>query len=186
MYCPKCSQIQSSEEMRFCSRCGFPLAGVAMVVENEGVIPQLPAASLQPLRSTRRGLMTESVLLGAISWTVALALTLFFDVGGPFETVAKVGALLFFLLGVIGLLRFLYGFLFVKDLAAQPAGNVLPQKSPAVALADPPRRRALQGQRDFPATDFTRRINTKEIAPPPSVTENTTRLLEEQPPDTSK
>lgn len=36
MYCPKCSQTQASEEMRYCSRCGFPLHGVAELVASDG------------------------------------------------------------------------------------------------------------------------------------------------------
>ena len=186
MYCPKCSQLQSSEEMRFCSRCGFTLAGVAMVVENEGAIPQLPAASAQPYRSSRRGLMTESALFTTISWAVTLAARLLFNVGGPFENVAKIGALLFFLLGIIGLLRFLYGFLFMKDRVDQPEAHVLLGKTPRVGLTSPTMRGALPGQQDLPATEYTRRIITKEMAPPPSVTENTTRLLEEQPTERSE
>ena len=39
MYCPKCSQLQISEEMRFCSRCGFALGAVRELVAsgNAGV-----------------------------------------------------------------------------------------------------------------------------------------------------
>ena len=29
MYCPKCGQQQVSDEMRFCSRCGLALTGLA-------------------------------------------------------------------------------------------------------------------------------------------------------------
>ena len=29
MYCPNCGQQQISEEMRFCSRCGLALSGLA-------------------------------------------------------------------------------------------------------------------------------------------------------------
>ncbi len=29
MYCPNCGQQQVSEEMRFCSRCGLALSGLA-------------------------------------------------------------------------------------------------------------------------------------------------------------
>ena len=38
MYCPKCSQ-QLSDEIRFCSRCGFLLTGIAEVVKHDGHIP---------------------------------------------------------------------------------------------------------------------------------------------------
>ena len=36
MFCPKCGGEQASDEMRFCSRCGMPLGGVADLLSNEG------------------------------------------------------------------------------------------------------------------------------------------------------
>jgi len=39
MYCPKCSQQQVSGDVRFCSRCGFLLTGIAEVIKNDGLIP---------------------------------------------------------------------------------------------------------------------------------------------------
>lgn len=181
MFCPKCSQLQSSDEMRFCSRCGFPLVGVAMLVEKDGVIPQLLETPGQTVPSARKKLMTESAIFTAIPWAVALAATLLFDVGGRFENVAKIAALLFALLGLVGLLRFLYGFLFVKDLVDQPERNAFRNIASQGAMGEAPRRAALPAQRALPATDYSRRANTKEMAPQPSVTENTTRLLEEPP-----
>jgi hypothetical protein len=35
MFCPKCSQSQPAEDLRFCPRCGFPLAGVQELVLRE-------------------------------------------------------------------------------------------------------------------------------------------------------
>ncbi len=29
MYCPRCGQQQISDEMKFCSRCGLPMSGLA-------------------------------------------------------------------------------------------------------------------------------------------------------------
>jgi hypothetical protein len=166
MYCPKCSQQQLSEDLRFCSRCGFPLVGVALVLENDGLIPRLAA----PEDPGRRGKMIkESWILTLASWAVALLTTLAWDWGGSFESVAKVGALVFFLLGLIGLLRFVYAFLFVKEgsTGAEPAFPVTP------------RRTALPSSQDVPLTDYPQRINTREMVPR-SVTENTTRLLDEE------
>jgi len=179
MYCPKCSQLQSSEEMRFCSRCGFPLAGVAMLVEKDGIIPLLTHKPGQSMPSSRKKLMTESAVFTGIAWAVAMVATFWFDVSGPFENLAKLAALISFCLGLIGLLRFLYGFLFVKDLVDQPELNASPNRGSQRAMAEAPQRGALPAQRDLPASDYQRGSNTKEIAPQPSVTENTTRLLEE-------
>ena len=167
MYCPKCSQQQLSEDLRFCSRCGFPLAGVAMVLENDGLIPQLAA----PEAPGRRGKMIkESWILTLASWAVAVLTTLAWDWGGSFESIAKVGALVFFLLGLIGLLRFVYAFLFVKE------GST--GADPAFPVAA--RRAALPSPQDVPLTDYPQRINTREMIPRGSVTENTTRLLDEE------
>jgi len=35
MFCPKCSQPQPSEELRFCARCGFPVGAVRELVSRE-------------------------------------------------------------------------------------------------------------------------------------------------------
>ena len=179
MYCPKCSQLQLSDEMRFCSRCGFALTGVAMLVVNDGVIPQLIGRPNQAVRSSRKKVMGESAIFTAIAWVVALVATAGADAGGGFERLAIYAALIFFLLGLIGLIRFLYGFLFVKDLVDQPELNAYPSRDSRSAMAEPPRRGALPAQRDLPASDYSRRPNTQEMAPQPSVTENTIRLLEE-------
>lgn len=185
MYCPKCSQLQPSDEMRFCSRCGFALSGVAMLVENDGVIPQLTGKSGQTQPSSRKKVMAESAIFTGIAWLVLIVAIFWFDYGGPFETMAKIAALLFFLLGMIGLLRFLYGFLFVKDIVDQPERSALPNATLQGALPEAASRAALPGRRDLSASDFPRRGHTKEIVPQPSVTENTTRLLDELPTDRS-
>ena len=183
MYCPKCSQLQPSDEMRFCSRCGFALSGVAMLVENDGVIPQLTSKSDQAQSSSRKKIMAESAIFTGIAWTVVIFATLAFDLGGRFELIAKLSALLFFFLGLIGLLRFLYGFLFVKDMVDQAARDAFPATSQGV-LGETSKRAALPGQRDVPVGDYSRRGHTKEMLPQPSVTEQTTRLLDD--PDRSK
>ena len=36
MYCPRCGQPQSHEQTRFCSKCGFLMAGVGEFVRNGG------------------------------------------------------------------------------------------------------------------------------------------------------
>ena len=184
MYCPKCSQLQPSDQMRFCSRCGFALSGVAMLVENDGVIPQLTGKSGQTQTSSRKKVMAESAIFTGIAWTVVIFATLAFDFGGRFELMAKLAALLFFFLGLVGLLRFLYGFLFVKDVVGQPARDPFPATSQGV-LGETSRQAALPSQRDVPVGDYSQRGHTKEMLREPSVTEHTTRLLDELPTDRS-
>ncbi len=82
MYCPKCSQQQVSEDLRYCSRCGFPLTGVALVLENDGLIPQL-AAKDAPRR--RGKIMKESLVLTLACWMLVVLGTATWDWGGSFE-----------------------------------------------------------------------------------------------------
>src|SRR5262245_21868784 len=113
MFCPKCNQAQVSDEMRYCSRCGFPLSIVALLLQNDGQLPtQSPARGRQ---STRARIAIESLILTVLSWAMALLATWWFDAGGPFELIAKAASLLFFFVGLVGVLRFLYAFLFVKQ-----------------------------------------------------------------------
>ena len=166
MYCPKCSQQQVSEDLRYCSRCGFPLTGVALVLENDGLIPQL---AIKDAPRRRGKIMKESLVLTLACWILVVFGTATWDWGGSFEIVAKVGSLILFVLGLIGLLRFLYAFLFVTEgpATAQPA-------FPVAA-----RRTALPSPQDIPLSDYPQRARTKEMIPRGSVTENTTRLLDE-------
>lgn len=127
-------------------------------------------------------MITESVMLTAFCWGVALLATFWFDAGGPFEWVAKVAAAIFFGIALIGLIRFLYAFLFVKDYAPNPE-LAASQFSADVATAGETVRPVLSAHESVPLTDWPRRPNTREMARRPSVTEHTTRLLEEVPAD---
>jgi hypothetical protein len=169
MFCPKCSQAQSSEEMRYCSRCGFPLETVTLLLNSDGV---LPAQQANPNRRSHRSrVATESLILTIFSWSMAMFCTFWFDAHGIYEGVAKIGAFTFFMLGFIGLFRFLYAFLFLK------MDPVESKRTPRSITEPKPAQ--LPPQQSIPISDFPRRTNTREMAPQPSVTENTTRLLEE-------
>ena len=178
MYCPNCSHEQGLEEMRFCSRCGFPLAGVAMLLDNSGIIPQ-PAIDPTLAPKQRNCMMKESGFVTLLAWAIGLALSLLWNVGGQFESVAKVGSLVFFIVGFLGLLRFLYAFLFVKDMVQSSLQSTLPDASYSRQVLGRSNRVALPSPQSVPVSDYSPRNNTREIVSQPSVTENTTRLLEE-------
>jgi hypothetical protein len=99
MFCPKCSQSQSSDEIRYCSRCGFPLETVGLLLTNEG---KLPATDKSGCKSLRSRIATESVLFTTFSWAVALLCTFWFNASGIYEGIAKIGATVFFFLGFVG------------------------------------------------------------------------------------
>jgi len=184
MYCPKCSQLQSSDDLRFCSRCGFALAGVTMLMDNDGVVPQPTEVTVQKVPPSRKRVMVESGIFTLISWAALFAAIENFDYGGPQESLAKMAAVLFFFLSLIGLIRFLYGFLFVKDVIFQPVISTFSNAASPVAMPAQGRN-ALPAQRDWVATDHPRRENTQEMIARPSVTENTTRLLQDPPTEPS-
>jgi hypothetical protein len=159
--------------MRFCSRCGFPLSGVAQLLATDGVLPE--PVSIQK-GSSRKKIISQSAYLTLVAWVVALVATLFVDFGGPFELFALLTAILFFIIGLIGLIRFMYGFLFVKD----SPGIATQHETHARSISGGAQRPALPPQQSLPVSDYPRRTHTREMVPQPSVTENTTRLLKEQ------
>jgi hypothetical protein len=63
MHCPSCGQQQVSSDLRFCSRCGFPLSLVSTILSHGGTLPQLNL--LQPTKKkilTRRNGLVFSFL----------------------------------------------------------------------------------------------------------------------------
>jgi hypothetical protein len=168
MFCPKCSQSQTSDEIRYCSRCGFPLGTVAALLSNNGVLPAMGSPDQPSIRSR---VATESLILTILSWAVAMACTHWFDASGIFEGIAKIGAFTFFMLGFIGLFRFLYAFLFLK---IHPVARA--KETPSVTQQT---YSQLPPAQVSPISDWPRRQNTREMVSKHSVTENTTRLLDE-------
>ena len=154
--------------MRYCSRCGFPLETVALLLSGDGV---LPSQEGKFGRSHRSRVATESLILTILSWAVAMICTFWFNASGIYEGIAKIGAVTFFILGFIGLFRFLYAFLFLK---MDPVEDKKTQRT--INEAKPAQ---LPPQQTVPISDFPRRPNTREMARQPSVTENTTRFLDE-------
>lgn len=177
MYCPKCNQQQASDEMRFCSRCGFPLTVVAHLLAHDGVLVLSGGNQKKKAHSSRSKIISESAYLTLVSWSVAFAATFLINYGGPLEVAAKIAAVNFFLLGMVGLIRFLYGFFLVAD----STDAQLQDGSSERSLLDQTARRALPPQQSPAVSDYSPRANTKEMVPQPSVTENTTRLLDEPP-----
>jgi hypothetical protein len=185
MFCPKCNQQQPTETMRFCSRCGFPLVGVAILLQNDGVVPELSSAPAQKRGPSRKAIMIESAIFTLVAWMICLVAIFWFDYGGPVETVAKLAAFLFSTLGLIGVIRFLYGFVFAKDPVDHPTNYRLGNLASSHESLDAPNQFALPVQQTLTAEAFSKSGNTKEMVARPSVTEHTTRLLAEQPTDKS-
>ena len=181
MFCPQCGQQQVTGVIRFCSRCGFPLDGVAQLLNNGGLVPVYrnpdePVA----ISARRKGVKQGGVLLlsGAVLVPI-LGMFASFTNAAFLEILTALAAIICF---IGGPLRMLYAAVFEEG-APQPFRPYGPPPTPMPvhpqqfgppvqrpALTPPPAR--VQGG--------WRRPNTAELANPPSVTENTTRLLDKE------
>ena len=161
MFCPKCGQ-QSSDEVRFCPRCGLQLDGLAAYVAGK---EQAPAAPVMTAR--RRGMRRGAKLMFICAVLLPAAALLAFEGDAP-------GPLLLVLTGgLAGLLWLVYSWLFNDNTV--PVGKDAARRDLGAAGDRP----ALGAPQFTPAPLFNQqRANTAEIYQPPSITENTTKLLD--------
>ncbi|HEV3471413.1 MAG TPA: zinc ribbon domain-containing protein [Pyrinomonadaceae bacterium] len=176
MFCPECGQQQASDEVRFCSRCGFQLAGVTGLLATRGALPAgavpAPAAAETPRRrGVRQG---AKLLLFGIFLAAILGILSEVSRGSLPEELPAIGAVIF--LG--GLLRIIYAALFEDGPYRQQAA---PHPAYVPPAAPPARGPELPPARSIPARDYAApRADTSEISYRPSVTEGTTRLLDDE------
>ena len=181
MFCPQCGQQQVSDVTRFCSRCGFLLDGVTAVLATGGAVPtryvQPGSGKLSPRsKGVRQGamLMLSTLLLVPLSAIISV-----FILGHPEIFVPIIAISLF----IGGLLRIIYA-LMMEDAAPQMESDDLTGYAQPVA---PQFERFVRNPALPPAAvnstpSWRPRPNTAEIHQPPSVTENTTRLLDKDEP----
>ena len=155
--------------MRFCSRCGQALSGLAEWLA--GV--QLPAqrkvelsVSTPPPSPRRKGIRRAAKLMffSGVLFPVFLVISLAVDEGGPMIF----PVILFF----VSLVMILYARLFSDK--TTPAIN---QSARTVVLEATSARTALPPPTSIPIAG-RQQVRTNELAQPPSVTEHTTRLLD--------
>ena len=180
MYCPKCGQQQVSDEMRFCSRCGLALSGLAEWIAGGpwiagGTLPAKPADEPQSavLSRRRRDIRRAGKLMffSAVMVPVFLVISLVIDEGAPL-----IFPLLVFF---VGLAMMLYARLFSD---AAPVNDSLKHSAAQTsALPSSSTRTSLPPAANMPLPTVGRQpVRTNELAHPPSVTENTTRLLDNE------
>jgi hypothetical protein len=184
MHCPQCGQQQVSDEMRFCSRCGFPLGVVAELISKGGTLPDREAESSPPKLGARQRGKRLGLLLMLTGFVLAIIGGIIHDSMNPLERSALVTTLLLFIpaiiCGVAGFVRFLYALLLETNAPGQASVSQVEQirSSELSAGGNYPELPSSQG---MPVSDLgARRGNTTEIVNVPSVTENTTKLLDKQ------
>ena len=178
MFCPNCSQQQTSKQTKFCSRCGLPLGLVGEILANGGFLPELAELGKKRKIFTRR-----NGLLLALFWFMFFVLILAPFAGiinAPEELVAT-----FALFGTMGsLFLIVFSFAILKkepkafDMPIQNIGTTgsvknLYQKNQA----------ALPPQQSIPVSIYVpppqgNWRDTNDLIP--SVTEGTTQLLEKE------
>ena len=164
MHCPKCGLSQVSGEVGFCSRCGLSLKLVRELVMNDGVVPAKCEVEVQGIershsqKGTRFG--AKLMFWGLVSVPITLAFSLL--VKSPYLFLISL------IIVLAGLGRVLYARLFEEvqwsfkhDAQSVLARNSLPV-APDVSYMSP----SSYGP------------STREISPPQSITEHTTKLLD--------
>ena len=181
MFCPQCGQQQVTGVIRFCSRCGFPMDGVIQLLGNGGMIPAYVAPSDEPPRVSprKRGVKQGGLLFlsGAVIVPI-LAMFSSFAANSTFlEILAALAAIICFMGGP---LRMLYAAVFEEGAPRpiRPYGPPIPMHVPP-QFGSHGQAPALPPQPARPPS-WRSRPNTAELVNPPSVTENTTRLLEKE------
>jgi len=181
MHCPRCGQQQVSEDIKFCSRCGFPLGLVSEVLAHGGYLPQL--ADLN--NKNRKWLTRNFGLKISLLWFLLVDFILV-----PLAAITDAPGEVVAFLAVIGfcgaLLMTVLSFLFLqnesKSFAAQnefpnPAG------APAQYLGGNQNQTALPPPTSQPVSSYAPPTAASWKAPdtgdlvPRSVTEGTTKLL---------
>jgi hypothetical protein len=168
MFCPRCGQQQVSDGVRFCPRCGLSLAQVpALLAGGDAATAEgaPPVARTQKRKQIRRG--AKMMYFSAVLFPIFLGISIAADSPGPLVVP--------FMVFLAGLAWMLYFVLFGEEVTQ--AGEAEGRKKFPDSRSAP----ALPPSTFVPASGFgRRRANTADMAQPPSVTEQTTRLLDEE------
>lgn len=170
--------------MRFCSRCGFPMEGAMHLLASGGTLPLYQPPQGEKTMSPRRKGVKQGVLLmliGAILVPVLGVMAGFAPgrLDNVFGFFAALSAIICFLGGP---LRMLFAAIFEEGAPTPqfvaPHSQQYPHSyAPSVIPPQPARVSALPPPAVNPAASWRQRPQTAEILQPPSVTDNTTKLL---------
>ncbi|HEY7784004.1 MAG TPA: hypothetical protein VIB00_04730 [Pyrinomonadaceae bacterium] len=183
MFCPQCGQQQSSELARFCARCGFPLDGVIHLLHNGGMLPAVPnSEGPKEMSPRRKGVRQGGILLLSGAVLVPILGVFYSFTDSVFLNILLAVTAIICFLG--GPLRMIFAGLFEEG---APSRTYMPMNAYAPV---PPIRPAVPGRNvgalppptATPTGAWRPRPTTAELAQPPSVTENTTRLLDKDEP----
>ena len=183
MYCPKCGQSQVSAEVRFCSRCGFPLVAVSDLLTTGGALPAHAVSNqnsaARPVSPRRRGVKQGAALLLAGIFLLPFFGIMHETIGLPLEFMA-IGVIVM----MAAVLRLIFAAFFEEG--APQATHFIPQQPqpftpPIASRLHAPAQESLPPAQQQGAPSYRQpQVDTAQIMHPPSVTDHTTRLLEKQ------
>lgn len=182
MHCPRCGQQQVSEEIKFCSRCGFPLGLVSEVLAHGGFLPQLA-----DLHKTKSFWTKKNGVMFSVFWFIffVLIMTPFWGILDVDE-MAGISAIL----GIFGGLMILIGSLvFLKS--SKPPQPIQQNQAPNVFQTNPQvqgagQYQALPPQQSIPASNYAPpkagswRDTTDLVDQPNTVTDETTKMFKDR------
>ena len=188
MFCPQCGHAQPVDGVMFCSSCGFTLRSVQRLLLTGGDA----GADVEGGRKSVRNLLNRrGIKQGLVLWMMgAFIVPLLANTVAPDGVIG--GASVIFFVG--GFLRMLYAWLF-QDVEQQQQRRASFQPTQSkTSLSAPTKLRAIAQKLKFrdkpsalpaPAPAATRlniasHRTTGQLVQPPSVTEHTTRLLNEK------
>lgn len=186
LFCPQCGQQQLSDAVQFCSRCGLSLVGARDLIARGNLAGVQTTGELS---ARQKGIRQGVMMMASVALIAPVTVFLLVGMLGFPRQLIPLAAILTV---IGGFLRMLYALFFENDASprrthypvnasaqfplntyAQP--NTLPHTQsnyrPALPLGNVPNATPL------PVGSW-KRPDTGELTTPPSVTENTTRLLE--------
>ena len=178
MFCSKCGKQQISDDVRFCSGCGLQLNVVKMLLAEEDASLSKTSESITANRSRRKRDMTIGAALMCVfalhtAWT-----TEDLSLEREYTSLILKCLILFALINIVPVISdFFFG-------STRQDSTSLPKiLSGFIAkLKKRNQTSVLSAGYGRPAADyFTEVINTSELVPPPSITEDTTKLLRNNP-----
>ena len=176
MYCPNCGQQQISEEIIFCSRCGLSLFWLADWLAG-GSLPakRVEESQVSAMSPRRKGMRRAAKLMffSGVLFPVFLLLSFLINEGGPMFFPCA----LFF----VSLVMMLYARLFSDNTVPGEIPTEFGRPAQTSTLGAQPVPTYLPPATTPPIPNTGRsQVRTNELAQPPSVTENTTRLLDQE------
>jgi hypothetical protein len=178
MFCPVCSQEQASNDARFCSRCGFLLIGVSQLIASGGALPQALQKTQTPKMSERkRGLKQGATLFLSGIVIVPILIIIFTEIIHLGPALPVITAIIAFL---GGFLRMIYALFFESKNVEAKDESILPEFIRKNLPSDK-QARPLPPAGNIPNANYVPPVNWRDTndlsAPPPSVTDETTKLF---------